>query len=527
MPNVSHSTATRNRSHRDDGEEYASTRSPDDTPSVSARVASSTAMQDLQGTMGNSFVTSVSAGGVPAAPAAIPAAPEAEDDWWGGSSETEEASATPAAATEVEAEEGIGYGTRQPDEEDAGSHYSSDVGGGNEMSTEDTPGGAEAAYTDEAESTEDAGGDAGAGYTTGNNYGEVEAGPQDMEKEEDDSSWWPFGDDKAEEEPAEAGDDGGSWWDDIFGGSDEPDVDPGSDDGPSAEDKDPSEATQEEVEAEQDTITERETYSGAGSGPMVVSPVAKATSGATMSSGFTDGGRTGTVPVHSVFQCNFNEHPGGYPHAFIPGGKSGPVAWAGGGGAGPKGNEESGTMQDIVVPDYSSHGNLWNNADAYVEPGTGTLNVRRSYITSNAGDQGNGWYVTPSAAAKLEQHEQTHVAKAGANYNSFLSPMLAKVADSEALGKGKTFWRGDAKNLLKGMIGWKDALKGFEEQDKSDNGKGGQVDQDDMYSSGWPRNLGPGDLNGKHYENRLILNSERDPAVIGTPVDAAPKPTTP
>ena len=168
---------------------------------------------------------------------------------------------------------------------------------------------------------------------------------------------------------------------------------------------------------------------------------------------------------------------------------------------------------------------MWNNADAYVEPGTGITNVQRDYITSNAGDQGNGWYVTPAAAARLEVHEQTHVSKAKGNYDTYLDPMQKRVADSETLGKGKTFWRDDAKNLLKRMIGWKDALQDFQDHDKNDNGKGGQLDQDDMFGPTWPRQIGPGDLNGVHYENRLVMNSERDPAVVGTPVDAPPKPT--
>src|SRR5205807_1710912 len=110
----------------------------------------------------------------------------------------------------------------------------------------------------------------------------------------------------------------------------------------------------------------------------------------------------------------------------------------------------------------------------------------------------------PAAAARLEVHEQTHVSRAKSNYDSCLDPMLKKVADSEALGKGKTFWRDDAKLLLKNHIGWKDALMSFEEVDRNVNGKGGQLDQEDIDGPGWPRNLGPGDLNGVHYDNRLI-----------------------
>jgi hypothetical protein len=500
MARSAHAPASRNRDSSDD---YAPAHRPEHVQSASDRIIASTAVADLQSTMGNAFVARYSG---------VPAAPEVEEDDWWGTDETE-VDAGPAdheqsepADVDTGEEEGTGYGVRQPDDE--GSQWTSG-GGDNEMSAEDTPGGAES--------------DQGAGYTSDEyGEGEVEANPQGLEKEEE-SSRWPF-DDEEEEEPAEEDEDeGGSWWDDIFGGGGG--SEPASEEDPGASsEKDPSEATEEEVEAEQDVITETETYGGTAGGSQVISPVAAA-AGATMSSGFSSAGRTGTVPVQSVYQCNFNG--GGFPRAFVGGGKTGPAPWAGGGGAGPKGNQKSGSITSMVLPDYSSHGNLWDNADAYVEPGTGTLTVQRDYITSDAGAQGNGWYLTPTAASVLEAHERKHVTRSKAVYDAHLDPMLARVADSVALGKGKTFWRSDAKFLLKQKIGWADALKNFQEQDEQTNGQDGAVDQEDQFGPGWPRNIGPGDLNGVHYDNRLVMNSERDPAVVGIPVDPSAKPTTP
>src|SRR6185436_4383838 len=164
MPHTSRSTATRQGSHRQAGDEYATTRSPDNVPSVSARVPTAGAWHDLQSTMGNSFVSRASTGGVPAAPAGVPAAPEGEDDWWdfGGSSEPETPAPQPQT-TDTDSEEGTGYGTRQPDEQDPGSQWTAGSGGGgtNQMSPEDTPGAAGVGFTDESD---DSGGDAGGGY---------------------------------------------------------------------------------------------------------------------------------------------------------------------------------------------------------------------------------------------------------------------------------------------------------------------------------------------------------------------------
>jgi len=219
------------------------------------------------------------------------------------------------------------------------------------------------------------------------------------------------------------------------------------------------------------------------------------------------------VPIQSVYQCNYSALlDDGHPHAFFNLGRTGEAKWAGGGGAGPKGNEPSGSYTE-VPPLYGGQGNWFDNADAWVESG-GNVDVKRSYITSNPEDQGNGWWVTPLAAARVEAHEIRHVKAAETNYNTYIAPMLAKVADSRRLGQGKTFWKSDAIALLKQQIAWKSTLDRFKEQDEMENGKYGMIDQIDM-ASNWPRRLGPMEIAGKIFPNVLLMNSEPDP---GKPV---------
>jgi hypothetical protein len=335
----------------------------------------------------------------------------------------------------------------------------------------------------------------------GNSYSEVEANPQDLEKEEE-TNWSPFGGDK-EHEPED--DDGGSsiwnWFDDSD-----------SDEGP-AEDE-PSKDDENDEETNDTVITENEGYEDGGGDSMVFSP-----SNAAGSGGFTSGGRTGIVPFHSVTQCNYTRmyHPGSVPTAFVDGGRTGSTAWAGGGGAGPKGNEKSGSYT-AVPPVYAARGNWFSNADAWVESG-GTVDVKRSYVTSNPGDQGNGWWVSPLAAARLERHEQMHVATAQSDYASSIDPMLRQVGTSATLGKGKMFWKSDAIALLKKTIGWESALKKFEEQDSNNNGQGGWVDQMDIYGGSWPATVGPREIEGKVYDKVLVMGSESDPGKPVTPAN--------
>ena len=254
-----------------------------------------------------------------------------------------------------------------------------------------------------------------------------------------------------------------------------------------------------------DESPEPEEHVEPGGGPV---PIGAADVG----SGFVDGGRQSSVPFTDSHADRLDPERDLEPHAFTTGGKTGGAAWAGGGGAGPKGNEPSGSIQNQVDPVYESESvGPFHNANAWVVEGTGVADVKRTYVTSSAGDQGNGWWVSDKAAAALERHEQKHVKASRDVYESKLQPALDKVAMSPVLGFGKTYWARDAKTLLAKQVGWAPAVKGFDEDDKQYNAPHGVVDTEDQGSPWYPKQRGAGQVSGKDFTNRLLLGSEPDP----------------
>ena len=201
------------------------------------------------------------------------------------------------------------------------------------------------------------------------------------------SSWWPFG--GGEETPGQeapgGGGGGSSWW--PFGG--------GDDEAPAGgEEPGQGEAGDHSADEQQAKMDEGEI--GVVSDPFVPtsgSPVHGASGDRSGAGGFHDGGRRGTVPFRAE---TAEDHEDGVPHAITTGGKTGTRVWGGGGGAGPKGNQHTGTFSKQVEPKYDTDwGGIATNASAWVIAGTGIFDVHRDYMTSDAGDQGNGWWVSP------------------------------------------------------------------------------------------------------------------------------------
>jgi hypothetical protein len=143
--------------------------------------------------------------------------------------------------------------------------------------------------------------------------------------------------------------------------------------------------------------------------------------------------------------------------------------------------------------------------------GTGIVTVKRDYLSSSAGDQANGWYITDKAAAALEAHERKHVSKSRDVYVDKIQPMLDRIVQSYSYGKGKVYRSSEAKLLVKRYVAWDDAIKGFDEDDKAWNGKGGGVDQEDQYGPNFPRQYGAAKVNGKDFTNLLRMPDEPNP----------------
>ena len=128
-----------------------------------------------------------------------------------------------------------------------------------------------------------------------------------------------------------------------------------------------------------------------------------------MTANFVDLGRVGTARYGDTSSGN----PGHVAHAFVNVGQTGTVIWGGGGGAGARGNEPVGSIQFQYPPVYQSRslGPL-SDSEAWVSPLTGFLVVVRSWVGINGGNQGNGHFVTPAAAARINQHKRRSTSRA-------------------------------------------------------------------------------------------------------------------
>ena len=279
-----------------------------------------------------------------------------------------------------------------------------------------------------------------------------------------------------------------------------------SDDGSGeSDDGGQSQEDQDRKATEGDSVT--------GSDPMVEMTGGPPPYAGPLGGGFHDGGRSGTVPFGDAPSCSLVEEAA-HPHAFVGGGASGTVKWSGGGPArGPKGNQGSGSLQAETKPEYDTKGNgPFSNSDAWVRTGTAAANVTRDYSTSNAGDQGNGWWISNAAAAYLDGHEQRHVASAREVYGSTIGNLDDRVSKSADYGRGKLYWASDAITYVSNYIAWKRTLEEFKDQDASWNAPQGEVDQRDLGSGSYPRNQkGPKTIGGTQFDNYLIMPSEPDP----------------
>jgi hypothetical protein len=221
--------------------------------------------------------------------------------------------------------------------------------------------------------------------------------------------------------------------------------------------------------------------------------------------GFQDGGRTGTAA--------YGEHAGHdhVPQAFTDGGMTGTVVWAGGGGAGAHGNQAVGSIQSQTLPTYESKANPdTKDADAWVKAGTGKVGVTRSWVGINSGDQGNGHFVTPAAATRINNHEILHVTSTKGHHDSHIKPLETRIAD-KTLGMGVSNTEAGAIAVLKAAIKWPESIKSFQDGDTADNKPMGPVDNGDLASGTYPVDAGPGTVGGKNYQHRVRLPSEPNP----------------
>jgi hypothetical protein len=103
------------------------------------------------------------------------------------------------------------------------------------------------------------------------------------------------------------------------------------------------------------------------------------------------------------------------------------------------------------------------------------------------------------------------VSKSRDVYVDRIQPMLDRIVQSYSYGKGKVYRSSEAKLLVKRYVAWDDAIKGFDEDDRSWNGRGGAVDQEDQYGPSFPRQYGAAKVNGKDFQSLLKMPGEPNP----------------
>jgi hypothetical protein len=228
----------------------------------------------------------------------------------------------------------------------------------------------------------------------------------------------------------------------------------------------------------------------------------------TRAEGFVDGGQVGTVAAGTPVDLG----PRPVARAFVNGGMTGTVAWAGGGGAGAHANEALGTLQTEVAPVFvPSVGTAPGKFSSIVFGGTGRVDVTRSYVGITLGDQGNGWFVTAAAAARINLHETLHVASARGFYTASIDPLLARVKNA-ALGRDVGASPAAAVAAHKAAINWGPSVTAFKTAELAANRPMGPVDTADLGSGTYPVNAGPATVGGKAYTSVLKTPAEAMPA---------------
>ncbi len=115
-------------------------------------------------------------------------------------------------------------------------------------------------------------------------------------------------------------------------------------------------------------------------------------------------------------------------HAFVNGGKAGTaiINWAGGAGGTTPGVGVVTTVAPVI--ETSAPPAAGGTAQAWVRDGTGTATVSRSYTGSLVGANGPNYWVTARAAARIDRHEENHIAHSRTHHNTFITPLEARVA---------------------------------------------------------------------------------------------------
>lgn len=215
--------------------------------------------------------------------------------------------------------------------------------------------------------------------------------------------------------------------------------------------------------------------------------------------------------------------------AFVDGGRVGEAAiyWAGGGGNGGRGLQGLGDIT-LVAPVYdgADPAAAGGQATAWIQAGTGTLTVTRSFRGVIAG-AGGTWWFTAAARTRIDTHERLHVAATKVAHDTHIVPLEQRIAahtgQAKARAGGST--KADAITALQTFIDWNQSVQKFRTEDTTKNTPGpplGPVDAADKASGTYVTNYGPRAEGGVNFVN--YADVPPGPPAVPAPAPA-PAPT--
>ena len=213
--------------------------------------------------------------------------------------------------------------------------------------------------------------------------------------------------------------------------------------------------------------------------------------------------------------------------AFVDGGRVGEAAiyWAGGGGNGGRGLQGLGDIT-LVAPVYdgAEPAAAGGQATAWIQAGTGTLTVTRSFRGVIAGAGGNWWF-TAAARTRIDTHERLHVAATKAAHDTHIVPLEQRIAAHTGQANARTAGstKADAITALQTFINWNTSVAAFRTEDTTKNTPGpplGPVDAADKASGTYVTNYGPRTEGGVNYVNYADVPPGPPPAPAPAPAPA-------
>ena len=121
------------------------------------------------------------------------------------------------------------------------------------------------------------------------------------------------------------------------------------------------------------------------------------------------------------------------------------------------------------------------------------------------GANGPNYYITASAAARIDVHEQLHVNSSKSIHDANVASLEARISQHTGQDNAKTSGatEEEAINALKAYINWNTIIGKFRTQDTSANTPMGTIDTQELAAADFIQDKGPRQVGGVNYANYI------------------------